>query len=169
MRTHTALFLQFAYAVLRRTWRVEVFLFASDLARVTETWRDRPWSASLEQLPDCGAGTQIGACLTRFLHDYGHSLTDAKTFTMILSDGLDAGEPALIEQALQSVRQQCRAIIWLNPLAHLDGYAPVARGMGAALPYIDLFAPAHDLASLSDMVQKLPSLSKIPRRAVSLN
>lgn len=157
MHEYTALFLHFAYAVLRRVWQVEVFLFATELIRVTDLWLDQPWSALPTLVPACGGGTQIGACLERFLRDYDRSLSGAHTFTLILSDGLDAGEPAAIERAMDSLRRQSHALIWLNPLLGIEGYEPTARGMAAALKHVDVFAPAHDLASLWQLVSTLPA------------
>ncbi len=68
---------------------------------------------------------------------------------MIMSDGYDTGDPALLAAAMHSLRRRCRRIVWLNPLIGWEGYAPTARGIQAALPYIDLFAPAHNLESLA--------------------
>src|SRR5262249_60509094 len=68
---------------------------------------------------------------------------------MIVSDGYDTGEPQRLAAEMRRLRRRCRRIIWLNPLIGWRDYAPVARGMQAALPYIDLFAPAHNLDSLA--------------------
>ena len=155
MTAHVELLLDFASAVLRRAWRVEVFVFATTLARVTQQWLDTSRADLRLTLPNCGGGTQFGACLKTFLRDYPGCLTDAKTTVLILSDGLDAGDPADITQTLAQLRRASRAILWLNPLAHLDGYEPIARGMAAALPLIDRLAPAHSLHSLWRVVETL--------------
>ncbi len=68
---------------------------------------------------------------------------------MIVSDGYDTGEPEKLAREMARLRRRCRRIIWLNPLIGWEGYSPEARGIQAALPYIDLFAPAHNLASLA--------------------
>jgi uncharacterized protein with von Willebrand factor type A (vWA) domain len=77
---------------------------------------------------------------------------------MIFSDGYDTGEPARLAPEMRVLRRRCRRIVWLNPLTGREGFAPVARGMLAALPFVDLFAPAHDLASLARLETYLPRL-----------
>ena len=73
---------------------------------------------------------------------------DKRTVVIILSDGWDTGEPETLAAALALLKQRAGRLIWLNPLLGSAGYEPVTRGMQAALPYISVFAPAHDLASL---------------------
>lgn len=159
MDDQATLFLEFAAAVLRRAWRVEVFLFATDLARVTDLWLDKSREELRELVPDCGGGTQLGVSLQRFLHDYGHCLLGRRSIVMILSDGLDAGDPALVGSALERLRARSRGVIWLNPLLALPGYEPRAQGMAAALPHVDVFAPAHDLQSLWRVVGSIREIS----------
>jgi uncharacterized protein with von Willebrand factor type A (vWA) domain len=67
---------------------------------------------------------------------------------MIVSDGYDTGPPELLAEELRLIRRRARRLVWLNPMIGWDGYEPVAAGMRAALPHIDLFAPAHNLESL---------------------
>ncbi|MBV8662330.1 MAG: VWA domain-containing protein, partial [Hyphomicrobiales bacterium] len=73
----------------------------------------------------------------------------SRTCVMILSDGYDTGPPDLLARAMQALRRRCRRIVWLNPLIGREGYEPTARGMQAALPFLDLFAPAYNLDSLA--------------------
>ena len=70
---------------------------------------------------------------------------------MIVSDGYDTGEPGVLGAAMAALRKRCRRIVWLNPMIGWDGYEPAARGMQEALPHVDLFAPAHTLASLAQL------------------
>lgn len=155
MDEDAAFFLRFAAAVLRRLWKVEVFLFATDIVRVTPLWLRESWSTLLLRVPDCGGGTRIGACLARFLEEHERSLVGGDTIVMIFSDGLDAGDPMVLDLALERLGRRSRAICWLNPLSHLEGYEPTAQGMAVALRHLDVFAPAHDLASLSELVRDL--------------
>ena len=157
MDEHAAFFLRFSAAVLRRMWRVEVFLFATDIVRVTPIWLRESWATLKLRVPDCGGGTQIGTCLSRFVQDYESSLLNGHTIVVVFSDGLDAGDPAVLERSLEFIKRRCRALLWLNPLLHLPGYEPTARGMAAALKYIDVFAPAHDVGSLWNLVERLRS------------
>jgi uncharacterized protein len=154
MNPYSALFLHFAAAVLQRVAQVEVFIFATELKRVTDLWHDKKWSEIAQTVPACGGGTQFGACLARFFADYGQSLLGSHTTTIILGDGLDAGEPEFISDTMRRLHQHSR-VVWLNPLLGLAGYEPTARGMAAALPFVDVFAPAHDLASFWVLVALL--------------
>lgn len=152
---HARLLLQMAAAVLRHAWRVEVFLFGSDLARVTDGWLEAECS-SLDTIPQrCGGGTLIGRSLEAFLQDYGYCLTGSKTTSLILSDGLDAGDPGLLAGVMQRLQRRSAQVIWLNPLLSSAGYEPTARGMAAALPFVDVFAAGDNVADLWRLVAYL--------------
>jgi uncharacterized protein with von Willebrand factor type A (vWA) domain len=163
MDEYAAFFLRFAAAVLRRMWRIEVFLFANDVVRVSDRWAEQAWGDLQAGMPDCGGGTQIGKSLSRFLDAYDTSLLGSGTIVMILSDGLDTGDTNLIDRAMERLRRRARAIVWLNPLLHLEGYEPRAAGMAAALKHVDVFAPVHDLPSMWDLVGTIRALATRPR------
>ena len=139
--------------------RAEVFVFNTSLTRLT------PWMSSgkidhtLDRLaagvPDWSGGTKIGECLQDFLSDYATSTVDSRTVVVILSDGLDRGNPERLERAMGAIKRRARKVIWLNPLKGDDRYQPLARGMAAALPYLDHFESAHNLASLERMIPLL--------------
>jgi uncharacterized protein with von Willebrand factor type A (vWA) domain len=160
MDDYTSFFLNFAAAVLHKSWKIEVFLFATELARVTRLWRRQSFSTLQRSLPQCGGGTRIGECLDRFLRDYGNSMLGKSTIVIILSDGLDAGDPALVDSAMETLRSRSNGLIWLNPLLHLEGYEPRAAGMAAAIKHVDLFASMHDLASLDHLVREIRELTR---------
>ena len=157
MEQHAKLLLQFASAVFRHAWRVEVFLFANHIVRVTDRWLESDWSDLTSSFADCGGGTAIGESLQAFIADYDYCLTGNKSTIMILSDGLDAGEPAMIERSLQLLKRRSRRVIWLNPLLATRGYEPTARGRAAAMPSVDVFAPAHDANAFWHMIEYLRS------------
>lgn len=159
MDEYASLFLQFAAAVMRRPWKVEGFLFATELRRVTRSWMHQSWTELKKMVPDCGGGTRIGACLTNFIYDYGDSLLGMRTIVVILSDGLETGDPTELATAMEQLRRRSHAVVWLNPLLHVEGYEPRAAGIAAALKYVDLFAPAHDIASLWELLRQLRTLS----------
>ena len=77
---------------------------------------------------------------------------------MILSDGYDTGAPEALAFEMQRLRRRCRRIVWLNPMMGWDGYRPEARAMQAAMPYLDLFAPAHNFESLTALEPYLARL-----------
>jgi uncharacterized protein with von Willebrand factor type A (vWA) domain len=70
---------------------------------------------------------------------------------IILSDGWDTGEPDVLAEQMRIISQRVQKLIWLNPLLGLKEYEPITRGMEAALPYVDIFAPAHNLESLLEL------------------
>jgi len=151
MERYSRFLLRFLLAAGRER-DVESFVFSTRLTRLT------PWlSASrpddaLDQLGtrvhDWSGGTRIGECLDDFVRRYGRSLLSSKTVVVILSDGLDRGEVDLLEDAMAAVQRKARKVVWLNPLLESTEYEPTARGMRAALPHIDVFAPGHNVESL---------------------
>lgn len=159
MEAHTRFLLAFARALRRVAGRTEVFAFNTELARIT------PWigvtrlPALLARLrdavPDWSGGTRIGACLGAFARDHLAERVDARTSVIVLSDGLDRGDPAVLGAAMRRLRARARRIVWLNPLAGDPRYQPTATGMAAALPFVDVLAPAHDLASLERLISHL--------------
>jgi uncharacterized protein len=163
MDAHARFLLAFARALKRVARRTEVFAFNTELVRIT------PWlsggrgrqGAVLERLaeavPDWSGGTRIGECLAAFVDRHLASLVDARTVVIILSDGLDRGDAALLGDAMRRIQARARRVIWLNPLLGDPRYEPTARGMAAALPYVDRFAPAHDLESLERLLPSLAS------------
>ncbi len=160
MDLYSRFLLQFLYALQGTLARVESFVFATELSRVTEALRERPWARALRSLPGQASGwsggTRIGECLSRFDEEWS-DLLDRRTVLVILSDGWDTGEPEALSAALQSLRRRCRRVVWLNPLLGSPGYQPLAAGMQAALPHVGVFAPAHNLASLRALERHLLS------------
>lgn len=158
MDLYSRFLLQFLYALQGSLARVESFVFATELSRVTEALRERPWSSALRSLPaqarGFSGGTRIGECLAEFSASHGH-LLDRRTALVILSDGWDTGEPATLSAAMEGLQRRCRRVVWLNPLLGSPGYEPLAAGMQAALPHVSVFAPAHNLASLRALERHL--------------
>jgi uncharacterized protein len=93
-------------------------------------------------------GTRIGGSLQEFNRRHASALLSRHTVFIILSDGWDTGEPEDLVAELRKIRRNVGKLIWLNPLLGLEDYQPATRGIRAALPYIDVFAPAHNLESL---------------------
>jgi uncharacterized protein len=159
MDRHSRFLLAFALALRRAARRSEVFAFNTELVRVTPWLARGGLEAVLARLaaavPDWSGGTRIGECLQAFLEVHGRARLDARTVVVILSDGLDRGEPQVLADALREVRRRARRVVWLNPLLGDPRYEPTARGMQAALPFVDHFAPAHDLPSLERLLPRL--------------
>ncbi|MGB6645708.1 MAG: VWA domain-containing protein, partial [Candidatus Cybelea sp.] len=153
MSEHAPRMLQFAYALCRRSRRADAFLFSTQLQEVTRKLRDALGGGSchLEGLGEAwGGGTRIGASLTEFLRKYAARLSD-QTFVIIVSDGLDVGDIPQLQRAMRELARRCAAVAWLNPDASLPGYAPSARGIAAALPYVTIFTSFDRMDALTKL------------------
>src|SRR5262249_31967972 len=143
--------LQFVYGLQNSFAKVETFVFSTSLSRITGYLKNKTYQRALKRLSSnirgWSGGTRIGASLTAFNAQW-LSQVDKQTIVMILSDGWDTGEPAELTDALAQLKKRAGRLIWLNPLLGSSSYQPATRGMQAALPFINVFAPAHDLASL---------------------
>jgi uncharacterized protein len=153
MSFYTAFFVRFLHGVVDVFREAEAFVFHTRLAHVSASLRDRDVGRAVDRLAlmaqGIGGGTRIGECLATFNRWHARRVIHSRTAVMIVSDGYDTGEPARLADEMRRLRGRCRRIIWLNPLIGWRDYSPQARGMQAALPYVDLFAPAHNLASLA--------------------
>jgi uncharacterized protein len=153
MSLYTAFFVRFLHGVVDAFREAEAFVFHTRLAHVSASLRDRDVARAVDKLSlmaqGMGGGTRIGDCLATFNRWHAKRVITSRTALMIVSDGYDTGEPAHLAEEMRRLRRRCRRIVWLNPLIGWRDYAPEARGMQAALPFIDLFAPAHNLESLA--------------------
>ena len=151
MDVYSRLLLQFVYGLQNSFARVESFVFATSLSRITGELKNKTYQRALDRLSanvhGWSGGTRIGASLASFNAQWLRRI-DRRTIVIILSDGWDTGEPEQLAAALSLLQARAGRLIWLNPLLGHSTYQPATRGMQAALPFIDVFAPAHDLASL---------------------
>jgi hypothetical protein len=157
MDLYSRFLLQFLYALQNVFGRVETFTFATRLTRVTEQLKGPSYQLALRRLTevrDFSGGTRIGESLEEFNRSW-RQLVDRHTIVLILSDGWDTGEPDLLAAEMLSLRRRAGRVIWLNPLLGNPSYEPLTRGMAAALPLVDHFAAAHNLASLRDLASHL--------------
>ncbi len=156
MDPHSRFLLAFAVALRAVARDTEVFAFNTALVRVTSRLAPHLAPARLaDRVPDWSGGTRIGECLETFVAEHAARLLGPKTVVIILSDGLDRGEPGRLAAAMRAIHARSRAVLWLNPLAGDPRYEATARGMQAALPYVDHLLPAHDLASLERVLPLL--------------
>jgi uncharacterized protein len=162
MSLYTSFFVRFLHGVVGAFHEAEAFVFHTRLAHVSASLRDRDVARAVDRLSlmaqGIGGGTRIGDSLAAFNQWHARRVINTRTAVMIVSDGYDTGEPERLASEMRRLRRRCRRIIWLNPLIGWRDYSPRARGMQAALPYIDLFAPAHNLESLAALE---PYLAKI--------
>jgi uncharacterized protein with von Willebrand factor type A (vWA) domain len=153
MSLYTAFFVRFLHGVVDSFREAEAFVFHTRLAHVSPSLRDRDVTRAVDKLAlmaqGIGGGTRIGESLATFNRWHARRVINSRTALMIVSDGYDTGAPERLGEEMRRLARRCRRIIWLNPLIGWRDYSPQARGMQAALPYVDLFAPAHNLESLA--------------------
>lgn len=151
MDMYSRLLLQFVYGLQNSFAKVESFVFATSLSRITGELKNKTYRRALDRLASnvqgWSGGTRIGASLANFNVQWLRRI-DKRTVIIILSDGWDTGQPEQLAHALSKLKERAGRLVWLNPLLGNSGYQPLTRGMQAALPFINVFAPAHDLASL---------------------
>jgi len=166
MSLYTAFFVRFLHGVVDAFREAEAFVFHTRLAHVSASLRDRDVTRAVDKLAlmaqGIGGGTKIGESLATFNRWHARRVINSRTAVMIVSDGYDTGAPEQLGEEMRRLRRRCRRIIWLNPLIGWRDYSPQARGMQAALPHIDLFAPAHNLESLAALE---PYLARIMSHA----
>lgn len=152
MEPYTAFFVRFMHGVLTHMRRAEGFVFHTRLIHVSPALAERDAARAVDRLSliaqGWSGGTRIGDCLAAFNRHHARRVVDGRTAVILLSDGYDTGEPERLGQAMADLRRRTRRIVWLNPMAGWPGYEPEAAGLRAALPHVDLFAPAHSLESL---------------------
>lgn len=153
MAPYMAFFVRLMHGLVDAFREAEAFVFHTRLVHISHAMRDRDVGRAIERMSlmaqGIGGGTRIGECLDAFNRWHAKRVINARTAVMIVSDGYDTGDPDRLADAMRDLRRRCRRIIWLNPLIGWEGYTPDARGMRAALPFVDLFAPAHNLASFA--------------------
>ena len=157
MDLYSRFLLQFLFALQSVFSRVETFTFSVHLTRVTEYLRTRSYREVLRRLTavrDWSGGTRIGESLAEFNRRWP-GLVDRRTIVIILSDGWDTGDPETLAAELLRIKRRAGRVIWLNPLLGNPSYEPLTRGMAAALPLVDQFAAAHNLAALRSLAGTL--------------
>ena len=159
MDLYSRFLIQFMFAFQRAYRRIETFVFSTGLHRITDQLRGPNLNAALDRLsttvPEWSGGTRIGASLERYLNDYGRTALDRRTVVTILSDGWDTGDIDLLRGCMEEIQRRAALVIWLNPLLGNTDYRPQTRGMQAALPFVDVFAAAHNAASLRGLASTL--------------
>ena len=162
MSMYTAVFLRFIHGVLDEFREAEAFLFHTRLAHVSDAMKEKNAARALDRLSmmaqGAGGGTRIGQCLQTFNRWHAARVIHSRTCVMIVSDGYETGDARLLGREMAALAKRCRRIAWLNPMMGWDGYAPEAAGIKAALPHVDLYAPAHTLKSLTALEPYLAKL-----------
>ncbi|MGB7241012.1 MAG: VWA domain-containing protein [Sulfitobacter sp.] len=162
MTVYAQVFLAFLAGLMRADSAADAYLFHTRLVRITEALRDKDTMRGIGRMSlmadGFGGGSKIGPSLGLFADTYAKRLVDGRSVVLILSDGYDTAPPEAIGAALVKLKKRGCKIIWLNPLKGWKDYAPVADGMAAALPHLDLFAAANTLSDLAHLEQELAAL-----------
>ncbi len=162
MTVYARVFLAFLKGLTAADTTTDAYLFHTRLVRITDALRDRDAMRAINRLSllaqGFGGGTRIGSNLAAFNRGYARRLVGGRSVVMILSDGYDTDPPEVLGSELARLKRRGCRIVWLNPLKGWKDYAPVARGMAAALPHLDLFAAANTLDSLAALEPELARL-----------
>jgi uncharacterized protein with von Willebrand factor type A (vWA) domain len=162
MSMYTGVFLRFIHGVLDEFRQAEAFLFHTRLAYVSDAMKEKDAGRALDRLSimaqGTGGGTRIGESLQTFNRWHAARVIHSRSCVMIVSDGYETGDAALLGREMAALARRCRRIVWLNPMMAWQGYAPEAAGIKAALPHIDLYAPANTLKSLTELEPYLAKL-----------
>jgi hypothetical protein len=169
MERHSRLLLRFVQALSSASEvRTESFVFGTRLTRVTRLLRDRDRDRALarvaEAVNDWAGGTRIGESFRTFNQQWARRTLRSSGVVIVVSDGWDRGDPAIVAAETARLRRNCHRLVWLNPLAGTPGYQPLAGGMRAAYPYIDDFLPAGTVASLERLGEILGGVSSADLR-----
>lgn len=152
MSSFSRALLIFAHAALLADQRWEAFTFGTRLTRLTGVLRqakpDDALARAANEARDWDGGTRIGDAIREMLARYGKGDSIRGAVVVVCSDGLDVGEPDLLADQMARLHRLAHKIVWLNPLQENPEYQPLARGMAAALPHVDLFASGHNLAEI---------------------
>jgi uncharacterized protein with von Willebrand factor type A (vWA) domain len=161
MAQYSRMVLHFVHALANRPpdgqgrgWAaVHAFTFGTRLTNITRHLRRRDVDAALAaagaEAQDWQGGTRIGACLAAFNRDWSRRVLGQGAVVVLITDGLDRGDPAALARAVERLHLSCRRLIWLNPLLRWDGFAPRAAGIRMMLPHVDAVYGAHSVASLA--------------------
>lgn len=162
---YSRMFLHFLHALTNDRDRVTVFLFGTRLTNITRALKRRDVDEAMSKVSlavkDWSGGTRIGTSLRAFNYQWARRVLTQGAHVMIMTDGLDREDTALLAQEMMRLRRSARRITWLNPLLRYDRFEALAGGIKAMLPHVDEFRPVHNLDSLADLAATLAA----PRRA----
>jgi len=169
MERYTQMLLHFLHGAQHRFGRVETFVFATRLTRITRDLQRRDPSAALEQVagtvPDWSGGTRIGDAIETYNRWWSRRVSRGGPIGLVISDGWDTGEPAHLAAQMAIFSRSVESVIWLNPLAGRSGFTPEARGMAASLPYVDELLSAATVRNLADVVDMLDASARVNGRS----
>lgn len=157
MEPYARALVRFVHAGVAGRQRVEAFTLGTRLTRITRELAskdpDRALSMAGSRVHDWSGGTRLGDTLRMFNDEWGVRGMARGSIIVVLSDGWDRGDPQALADEMQRMQRVAHRIVWVNPLKVTPGYAPLARGMAAALPFVDEFVEGHSLDALERLTK----------------
>ena len=167
MEPYARAMLRFVHAAVSGRQRVEAFAIGTRLTRMTKELHSRDPDTALAaasmRVHDWSGGTRLGDCLRVFNDQWGVRGMARGAIVVILSDGWDRGDPEVLAEQMQRLQRISYQTVWVNPLKVTPGYAPLARGMAAALPFVDDFVEGHSLTAMQELARVIANAA--PRRS----
>lgn len=162
MERYARLLLAFLHAATRQCKRRDVFAFGTGLTDLSSAFRcadtDDMLLHASAQIKDFAGGTRLGHSLNELRQQHARRLTGRRTVVLVISDGLDTGEPAQLDEALLWLKRHTRSLLWLNPLLRFEGYSPLARGATVLNRHADGMLAIHNLSKLESLAEALSAL-----------
>jgi hypothetical protein len=159
MSRYSRMLLHFVHTLSQAGARVESFVFGTRLTHITRLLQQRDPDQAVDQVsghvPDWSGGTRLAESLHAFNRHWSRRVLDSRATVLLISDGLAHGDTASLGFEAERLRKSCARLVWLNPLLRAPGFEPRAAGMRALRPHVDRFVPAHNLASLAQLVALL--------------
>ena len=159
MEPYARALIRFVHAAVAGRQKVEAFALGTRLTRITRELSSRDPDDALRRAAlrvlDYGGGTRLGDGLKIFNDQWGQRGMARGAIVVILSDGWDRGDPAMLDEQMTRLNRVAHKIVWVNPLKVTPGYAPLARGMAAALPHVDAFVEGHSLEAMEHLAHEI--------------
>ena len=159
MDMYTPFLLQLMLGVQKGLKNSRTVVFSTRATEITRMLRHQSVAHTLASIGQgarhWSGGTDIGAALAQVNREVLREGSASSTVAIVISDGYDQGDPVVVRREMQALQRRARVVVWINPLLGTEGYAPIAQGMRAALPHVDHFLPAHDVASLRALCRTL--------------
>ncbi len=163
MDRYSRLFLHFIHSLSQDVRQVEAFAFGTRLTRLTPALRHSDVDTAVDKIShlvvDWSGGTRIGESLKSFNYQWSRRVLGWGATVIIISDGWERGDLALLDKEMDRLRRSAHHLLWLNPLAGSPGYQPLVGGIQTVLPYCDEFLPLHNLHSLEQVVSRLGAVT----------
>ena len=162
MERYARLLLAFLHAATRAHRRRDVFAFGTELTDLTPAFRiadtDAMLAAAGAAIADYAGGTRLGESLATLRQRHARRLVGRRSLVLVITDGLDTGEPQDLARELDWLTHRCRRLLWLNPLLRFEGYAPLARGAAVLHDHAHAMLAVHNLEKLQDLARSLAKL-----------